>query len=289
MEVGQGNPTMSDRREMAITFRARLKQLIARRDENLTQFSRRCGFDRSALSQFLDTDNDRLPRAETLGRLAQSKSVSVDWLLGLSQSERTVGEVANATSIEMAIGATGEPRIAEWHREALGYKVRYVPASLPDLLRTEAVLKYEFRREEQERIDAKTGQARHQLAYSRRPETDMEIAMPFQRLYSFAAGAGIWSGLQPGARTVQLLHMAELLDELYPTLRLFLFDGLRAYSAPFTVFGPKRAAIYLGDMYLVINSVGQIRELAARFDQLIRVSEIGPDRSANFIRQLKVP
>jgi len=279
---------MADRREMAETFRARLKQLIARRGENLTRFARRCGFDRSALSQFLDPENNRLPRAETLARLAQSESVSVDWLLGLSQSERTVGEVADAVGIEAASGGRGESRLAEWHREALGYKVRYVPATLPDLLRTEAVLRHEFRREEPDRVDTKSGQAKEQLAYSRRPETDIEIAMPFQRLYAFATGSDIWSGLPVGVRIAQFEHMAELLSELYPTVRLFLFDGLRTYSAPFTVFGPKRAAVYLGDMYLVINSVGQIRELAARFDQLIRVSEIGPDRAASFIRQLKV-
>jgi transcriptional regulator with XRE-family HTH domain len=279
---------MADRHEMAGTFRTRLKHLIARRDENLTQFSRRCGFDRSALSQFLDAENDRLPRAETLARLAQSESVSVDWLLGLSQSERTVGEVADAVGIEQASGGRGQSRLAEWHREALGYKVRYVPSTLPDLLRTDAVLRHEFRREEPDRVDVKSGQAREQLAYSRRPETDIEIAMPFQRLYAFAAGSDIWAGLPAGVRIAQLEHMAELLAELYPTLRLFLFDGLRTFSAPFTVFGPKRAAVYLGDMYLVINSVGQIRELAARFDQLIRVSEIGPDRAANFIRQLRV-
>ena len=34
----------------------------------------------------------------------------------------------------------------EWHREACGYKIRYVPTTLPDLLKTEAVAEYEFNR-----------------------------------------------------------------------------------------------------------------------------------------------
>jgi transcriptional regulator with XRE-family HTH domain len=279
---------MPDKRETALLFRMRLKGLIARRGENLTRYAKRCGLERSALSQFLDEKSCRLPRAETLARIAASESVSVDWLLGLSQSERTVGEVANAANIEAAAGGVGQTRLAEWHREATGYKIRYVPATLPDLLRTDAVLDYEYRGGQQTLADARAGQARHQLAYSRRPETEMEIAMPHHRLYSFAAGAGIWKDLPAGARKAQLQHMADLLAELYPTVRLFLYDGLKAFSAPFTVFGPKRAAIYLGDMYLVVNSVEQIRELSARFDHLVRVADIAADRAAAFIRQLRV-
>lgn len=279
---------MRDKREIVEDFRARLRQLMGRRGESPSAFARRCGLDRSALSQFLDANAGRLPRAETLYAIATAESVSIDWLLGLSQSERTVGEVAPVVSIETAADGISSSRLSEWHREAIGYKIRYVPATLPDLLRTEAVLNYEFRAEEQELLDAKAGQARLQLDYSRRPETDMEIVMPYQRLYTFAAGAGIWSALPRGARVAQLEHMAALLDELYPTLRLFLFDGLKSYSAPFTVFGPKRAAVYLGEMYLVINSVDQIRELAARFDRLIRIATVSADRAAAFVQQLKV-
>ena len=32
--------------------------------------------------------------------------------------------------------------------------------------------------------------------------------------------------------------MIQLVDELYPTFRWFLFDGSRRYAAPVTVFGP---------------------------------------------------
>ena len=277
-----------DKREIAARFQIRLRELIAKRGESLSAFARRCDLDRSALSQFLDPEAARLPRAETLCAIATSEAVSVDWLLGLSQSEDVIGEVAGVMSIEAAVGDSGETTFAEWFREAAGYKIRSVPMSLPDLMRTPAVVDYEFRAEEEPLKEAKGDQVRQQLDYSRRPENDIEVAMPFQRLYTFAAGAGIWSGLQPGQRQAQIDRMADLLDELYPTFRLFLFDGLKAYSAPFTVFGPKRAAIYLGDMYLVINSVDQIRELMARFDHLIRISAISADRAASFVRQLKV-
>ncbi len=279
---------MVNKLEITAIFQARLKTLLERRGQNLSAFARKCGVDRSALSQFLSPDLARLPRAETLCAIAAAESVSVDWLLGLSQSENVISEVAPVVGIETTADGSGQSRLAEWHREAIGYKIRYVPSTIPDLLRTDAVVRYEFRAEEPDLRDAKADQARLQLDYSRKPETDMEIAMPFQRLYTFAAGGGVWSGLPAGVRQAQLTHMADLLDELYPTLRLFLFDGLKSYSAPFTVFGPKRAAIYLGDMYLVVNTVEHIRELAARFDNLIRIAMVSADRAPAFIRQLRV-
>ena len=35
--------------------------------------------------------------------------------------------------------------------------------------------------------------------------------------------------------------MIDLVEELYPSLRWFLFDGLMRYSVPLTIFGPRRA------------------------------------------------
>ena len=278
---------MFDKRDILPQFQQRLRSLVDRRGETLSQFADRCGINRSALSQFLDNSTGRLPRAETLAAIAAAESVSVDWLLGLSQSESAIGEVARVSTIEM-VDDGGESKLDEWHREAVGYKIRYVPATLPDLLRTRALVQYEFRAEGRDWLDANADQAKSQLDYSRRPETDMEVVMPRQQLETLAAGAGVWSGLARGARQAQLEHMARLLEELYPTFRLFLFDGLKEYSAPFTVFGPRRAAIYLGDMYLVINSVEQIRELTRRFDHLIRKADIVPDRAAQFIAGLRV-
>ena len=43
-----------------------------------------------------------------------------------------------------------------------------------------------------------------------------------------------------------------------------------------TVFGPLRAAVYIGDMYLVLNSTEHIRELTSRFDNLIRAAVVQP-------------
>lgn len=277
-----------DKRQIAENFRSRLLQLLERQSITLSGFARRCGLDRSALSQFLDKEGTRLPRAETLSAIAITESVSVDWLLGLSQSENALGEVAPQVGIELSGNGTHEPKLAEWHREAIGYKIRYVPATIPDLLRTDALLRYEFGEVQPALLDAKSDQTKSQLDYSRRPETDMEVVMPRQRLEDLASGSGIWRSLSRGEREAQLLYMADLLEELYPTFRLFLYDGRQHFCAPLTIFGPKRAAIYLGSMYMVVHSVDQIRALTARFDHLIRVCEVGADRVHQHIAALQV-
>ena len=72
----------------------------------------------------------------------------------------------------------------------MGYKIRYVPTALPDLLRTEAVRAFDFNAQNLHERVARDKQARDQLVYSRRPETDMEVCMPLQRLEQFCQGQG---------------------------------------------------------------------------------------------------
>ena len=72
--------------------------------------------------------------------------------------------------------------------------------------------------------------------------------------------------------------MAATCGEAYPTLRLHLYDGREAFSAPFTVFGRIRAAIYLGEAYLVVTSAEQVHALTRLFDNLVRRAVTGPDR-----------
>jgi hypothetical protein len=82
--------------------------------------------------------------------------------------------------------------------------------------------------------------------------------------------------------------MAELVDELYPTFRMFLYDQRRTYSIPYTIFGPQRAAIFVGEMYLVMNATDHIRSMTRHFDNLIRNADVSANESANFIRQLEI-
>tara|TARA_R110000751_G_scaffold307897_1_gene434035 strand:- start:49690 stop:50583 length:894 start_codon:yes stop_codon:yes gene_type:complete len=275
----------TDKRDVAEVFRDRMALLIAKKGFNLSRFSKSIGIDRSALSQFLAPDSTRLPRAETLCAIARTYGVSLDWLMGLIANETFDEETAPMMDVERVNDVTGSRKIAEWHREAIGYKIRYAPSALPDLLRTEAVRNFEFNAHNSDTQMARDRQAKDQLTYSRRPESDIEVCMPIQRMEQFARGQGIWEGISVDTRRQQLDHMIELIDELYPTFRLFLYDGRAAYTAPYTLFGPLRAAVYLGNMYLVVNSVEHIRALTSHFDQLIRIAVYGPDRVAGFIEQ----
>jgi transcriptional regulator with XRE-family HTH domain len=258
-----------NKNQISEILRGRLILLSQRSGLNLSQMAVGIGLDRSALSQMLSGQTLRLPRAETLMRIAQRHSVSLDWLMGLSEDEALSAALTPAFEIEQASADGDDPLLARWHSEAAGTKIRYVPSNLPDLLRTEEVIGFDARRMGS-RLETEISETRTRVAYNRLPETDMEVAMPLQALQHFAKGEGIWAGLNADIRDRQLQHMAKLTDELYPTFRLLLFDGTKNYSAPFTVFGPRRASVYLGDAYLVLNAKDAVASLARRFDHLVR-------------------
>ena len=119
-----------------------------------------------------------------------------------------------------------------------------------------------------------------------RPESETEVCSPLQDVESFARGEGMWADLPPAQRREQLRYAADFLDRHYPAYRWFLFDARERFSVPYTVFGPKRAVIYVGDMYLVFTSTELIREFAAHFDTLIRSARVQPHEAAGFVRSL---
>lgn len=274
-----------DKRRLSDVFRERLKLLLQRSDQNQSEFAAAVGIDRSALSQLLSGASTRLPRAETLLNIAAENRVSLDWLLGLSQDEVLTGEIRESLEIEEGSGAFDRTLLARWHAEAAGTKIRYVPAGIPDLLRTEALVDYEADITNRSR-EQQADETQYRIEYNRRPETDMEVCMPRHTLDIFARGLGVWSGFPEKERRAQLNHMAVLLDDLYPTFRLFLYDGRLRYSVPYTIFGPYRAAIYVGGMYLVLNATDPIRTLTRHFDNLIRAADVNAHEAAAFARDL---
>ncbi len=274
-----------DKRDLSDLFRERLRFLLDRSGINQSAFAASVGIDRSALSQLLSGASTRLPRAETLLNIAEKHKVSLDWLLGLSQDEVLTGEIRESVEIEEGSGGYERTLLARWHAEAAGTKIRYVPAGIPDLLRTDPVIEYEARISNRSR-EAQIDETQYRIDYSRRPETDMEVCMPRHTLEIFANGNGIWAGLDARVRRTQLEHMSGLLEELYPAFRLYLYDGRARYSIPYTIFGPYRAAIYVGDLYLVLNATTTIRTLARHFDNLIRAAEVNAHETAAFAAAL---
>jgi len=275
-----------DKRETVLVFRTRLGELIARTGQSRARFAAKARLDRSTLTQLLAVANVRLPRAETIVRIAAAHGVSVDWLLGLSQQDHVAADVVSQTVIEAEAGDPADERLKRWHEEAHGFKIRYVPATLPDHLKTEATIAYESRQLVDPVAHAWSGRAHARIDYARRPQSEIEVCAPMHDVVGFARGEGPWRGYAPAGRREQLAHMADMLDELYPAYRWFLFDARERFSVPYTVFGPKRAVVYAGDIYLVFTSTELIREFSAHFDNLIRNAKVQPNACAAFVRAL---
>ena len=273
------------RNETVEIFRTRLVEVIEGAGMSRSEFARRIGADRSTLSQLLAADGTRLPRTETIAAIAGVAQVSVDWLLGLSAEGQLGTDVLNeAVAIEPGGASPADERLQRWHAEAAGYKIRYVPSTIPDLLKTDRVIEYEFTPFDVIKAEDVRVRAADRLAYSRLPETDIEVCNTIQAIEGFVGGEGIWNGLRIEDRVTQIERMIRLVEELYPTFRWFLYEGRQRYSVPFTIFGPKRAAVYVGQMYFVFHTTEHIRVLTRHFDELIRAAQVQPTEVANFLR-----
>lgn len=260
-----------DKRILASQFKPRLKQVVESHSNGRAHFLQATGLDRSALSQFLNPASDRLPRAETLRRIAQISGVSVDWLLCLENAPGGRQEVAKSIQIEKAVQADGSTPLDQWRSEAAGFKLRYVPSTLPDMLSL-------VPSENIEQPVARGGGMENVLGQVSLDDMDVEVAMPLQTLQNLSDQSGLWRGTSPDQCRRQLRHMAAICQDKYPTLRLHLYDGTRVFSAPFTVFGNQRVALYLGDAYLVVSSAEQVRDFARHFDRLVRHAVVGSDK-----------
>ena len=110
--------------------------------------------------------------------------------------------------------------------------------------------------------------------------------MPRQALEGFARGEDLWRGLGVQARRAQLRHMIERADELYPALRWFLYDKRQRYSVPLILFGPRRAVLYVGQMYVVFNSTEHMRVFTQHFDVLVKAATVQPTDVVPLLRKL---
>ncbi|WP_419728368.1 helix-turn-helix domain-containing protein [Lichenicola sp.] len=276
-----------DRRILLPLFQQRLRLVLARSELSQTDFARAAGIDRSTLSQLLTDGADRLPRVESLAAIAQVGSTSLDWLLGLSQDDQmTAGVVTESLQIERDAPSPLDERLLQWHREAAGYRIRHIPTTFPDVLKTEAIIEAEYGHfvplGPRRRIEI----TQSRLEYLRQPETEIECCTALQTLEALARGEDIWRLVPPSVRRAQIEQVIALCDELYPRFRLFLYDRRLLFSVPLTVFGPLRAAIYLGQTYFVFHSTEHIRALTRHFDQIVRGASIQPTEIIRHLQTL---
>lgn len=232
-------------------------------------------------------DMPRLPNAQLAADAATVLGVSTDWLLGLTgRPERPGDIVAAAMALSPAERISADAQLLEWHREAAGYKVRHVPATLPDILKTEKMLDWEY----SSFLDQHRAQAieamRNQLEWLYTGVSDYEIAVPVHELEACAAGTAYYAGAEQSVRCEQLNVIADLCGELFPKLRLFLFDARKVFSAPVTIFGPNLAVVYVGQCYLAFREHQRVRSLTDHFDWLVREAVVDARDVSDHIRCL---
>ncbi|MDB4053730.1 helix-turn-helix domain-containing protein [Octadecabacter sp.] len=277
-----------DKRDRASLFRTRLRDAMATKQATQSGLARAIGVDRSTVSQLLGDGGARLPNAQVVAQCAAELGVSADWLLGLTDKPELAADlVAAAMEVTKAPRALVDEQIFAWHQEASGYKIRHVPAGLPDMFKLPEVLQWEYSPSLGRSTDQAIGASEDRLRWMREARSDYEIALPMSDMSSFAAGSGYYEGVPANLRAAQLDHIAALHDDLYPTLRLHLFDARKLYSAPITVFGPLLAVIYLGQNYLAFRDTERVQMFTHHFDRLVREALITPRDLSKHIQYLK--
>ncbi|MGC9369227.1 MAG: helix-turn-helix domain-containing protein [Paracoccaceae bacterium] len=267
-----------DKRHRAALLRARLAAAMGERGLSQSALARRIGVDRSTVSQLLAEGSARLPNAQVVAECAAALGVSADWLLGLSERPESAADLlANSMTLTAASRALVDDQIFAWHREAAGYKIRHVPAALPDMLKTRRMLEWEYAPHLGRTAEQAIGAAQDRLDWMSGLRSDYEIALPLHEIRSFARAEGYYAGLPLDIRLEQIDRFLALHDQLFPALRLHLFDARRLYSVPLTVFGPLLAVIYVGANYLAFRDSARVEAFTRHFDALVREATL-PDR-----------
>ena len=279
---------MASQSELVDRFRERLNEVLVDAGRSRSEFAREAGIDRSTLSQLMSSRNRRLPRVETLAAIADAVDVSVDWLLGLAHGGPSRTDIVHEEfALRLNELSPLEEAFIGWFKQVSGSKIRTLPSSLPDLLKTETVIRHEVQRYSTVRPEQRMEIATLPLEMARTPGSDIECCNSIQALQGFARGTDLWGGLDHRHRVAQLDHMIELCEELYPALRWFLYDARQRYAGAITIFGLDRAVVYLGQMYLVLNNRRHIMTFVKHFDDLIRAAVVQPPDIPSLLHKLR--
>jgi transcriptional regulator with XRE-family HTH domain len=278
---------MIDKRARAALFRSRLAEAMSERSVSQAALARQTGVDRSTISQLLVSDK-RLPNAQLAADCAMALGVSADWLLGLSGRPEPVADL-----LALQLTETEAPRalideaIFGWHQEAAGYKIRHVPATLPDMLKTRAMVEWEYAPQLGRSAAQALGAFEDRLTWMRGARSDYEIALPLQEVLAFAQGAGYYTGLPASVRLEQIDRLIALSGSLYPGLRIYLFDARRVFSSPITIFGPMLAVLYLGRHHLAFRDSARVDSFTRHFDWLVREAAVTARELPAHLRDLR--
>lgn len=274
-------------RDRSSTLRLRLQEAMATKAISKSALARATLVDRSTIGQLLKGDLPRMPNAQLAADMAAALGVSADWLLGLTNRPELVGDIlASAMALSPAERSSADDQIIAWHADTAGAKIRHVPATLPEMMKIEPFLQWEYAESEQSLIRQIGQTASTLFERLKSGEADYEIAMPLYEVEACATGTGYYHGLSQSLRYQQLGFLADQCDLMYPRLRMFLFDARRMFSAPVTVFGNSLAILYVGKFYLSLRERQRVSALTEHFDWLIRGSTIDARDVSGHLRAL---
>jgi transcriptional regulator with XRE-family HTH domain len=274
-----------NRTQRAQVFRQRIHEVLQDKGINRSQLADRSGIDRSTISLLLSDLHLRLPTGHVAAQIASALGVTTDWLLGLTADKFVATELLRQ-SLELAetSGFGPDDHTQKCIVEFQEAKIRNVPVSLPELMKTDQVMQLEYSKNPVRSVAQAKDDSAAQLANMRLPGRDVEFAMSWQSVAQLTQRAGVWAQLSSKEAKRQLAHMADLCQELYPATRLHLFDLTHHYSAGISVYGQRRAVVYIGSGYLVFNTTQHIAFLTRQFDTLVKDAVIRSDEVHDWLR-----
>lgn len=270
-------------------FRERVRIAMEEAGTSRARLARAVGVDRSTVTQMLSEAEIRMPGGHVIGGLAATLGVSADWLLGLTDRPTRVADIVDTTTSisDAARASRADDQIFAWHEEAAGYKIRHVPATMPDVLKTDALMRWEYEPHSVNTPDRAIAAAHARLDWLRSTSSDYEIAIPVHELKSFCEATGYYENLSLDIRLEQLDWLLQVYGQLFPSLRLFLFDARHVFSAPLTVFGPQMAVIYVGRHYVTFRDRERVRAMSRQFDLLVREAVVTDRDFGDHVAELR--
>lgn len=276
-----------DKRDRADLFRKRLLEALDTSTLSRSDLARLSGTQRSTIAQLLNAQDARLPNAHLAANFAQTLNVSSDWLLGLTNRRETSADLLiSSFKLTDATRSPADRQLAQWLYEARGQKIRHVPTTLPDIIKTRAFFDYEYEIALEKTPDQASSQSEDGLRFMSQPGSDYEICVSSEMLEQLIRGDGYWRDCPEQVRRDQIDFMITRIRELYPSLRLYVFDIKRVYSAPLTVFGSFLSIVYIGNRYIVYTEPHQIQSMTVQFDDLIKEAHIDASVAADRIEEM---
>lgn len=234
-------------RSLPATLSRRLNEAMACRQISLTQLAYASSITKAALARLLADDLDRLPDTYTLIKLAHALDVNLDYLLGLGLQRLDA-------SISFAADFFPNPFSSEntlyeelFLTQTSGYFV-YVCETLPDLLKTRAVLDIELGDSTMSAAYHARMQALRSAASQR--ENNGLVLMDCRVIDDLLTASGLYRGLTTQQVREQIDLLGSFFDSQLPTVTASVVDYRKTGLAQMFLSTPCRVASRMGDGYV---------------------------------------